>query len=170
MDKCSHTEHCCALHGCKYNNPDCPVYLGHKPQSFTCEDCHDYEQGYANISQEEFQKRRGEITVIDDVAERAEALAFLEKEKAKKNPSKKLIELLEHRLEALDLVVATRNGDEGFSWILEIIPKSGKQELCVLTSDSKKEAIAECNGIIGQRTDLQRARLFRTRLEKQFRL
>lgn len=39
--KCSHTEHCCILHGCKYNDEDCPVVTGLKRQSFPCEDCHD---------------------------------------------------------------------------------------------------------------------------------
>jgi|CXWL01.1.fsa_nt_gi hypothetical protein len=39
MEKCVHTEHCCRIHGCKYSDNDCPVYLGQKPQSFSCEDC-----------------------------------------------------------------------------------------------------------------------------------
>lgn len=34
-----HTEHCCAKHGCKYGQPECPVANGQKPQSFPCEDC-----------------------------------------------------------------------------------------------------------------------------------
>ena len=38
-DKCVHTEHCCKKHGCKYNDYNCPVAFGDKPQSFPCEWC-----------------------------------------------------------------------------------------------------------------------------------
>lgn len=34
-----HTEHCCAQHGCKYSDSDCPVASGNKPQSYPCESC-----------------------------------------------------------------------------------------------------------------------------------
>lgn len=34
-----HTEHCCAQHGCKYADSDCPVASGNKPQSYPCESC-----------------------------------------------------------------------------------------------------------------------------------
>jgi hypothetical protein len=34
-----HTEHCCARHGCKYGDDDCPVALGQKAQSYLCESC-----------------------------------------------------------------------------------------------------------------------------------
>jgi len=34
-----HTEHCCVIHGCKYNNNDCPVDLGELKQSYPCESC-----------------------------------------------------------------------------------------------------------------------------------
>lgn len=34
-----HTEHCCARHGCKYGDEDCPVELGLKKQSYLCEWC-----------------------------------------------------------------------------------------------------------------------------------
>lgn len=34
-----HTEHCCAIHGCKYGKEDCTVYAGGKPQSYACESC-----------------------------------------------------------------------------------------------------------------------------------
>lgn len=37
-----HTEHCCSIHGCKYNDPNCSVTTGKRPQSFPCESC-DYE-------------------------------------------------------------------------------------------------------------------------------
>lgn len=39
VDTCVHTEHCCKIHGCKYNKDDCPVVLGLKPQSCNCETC-----------------------------------------------------------------------------------------------------------------------------------
>lgn len=39
MEKCVHTEHCCRVHGCKYGDSDCPVWLGYKPQSHPCETC-----------------------------------------------------------------------------------------------------------------------------------
>ena len=42
MYRCAHTEHCCRMHGCKYGDDYCPVWLGYKAQSFACEDC-DYE-------------------------------------------------------------------------------------------------------------------------------
>jgi hypothetical protein len=38
-DKCVHTEHCCKKHGCKYIDPECPVVLSLKNQSFPCEEC-----------------------------------------------------------------------------------------------------------------------------------
>jgi hypothetical protein len=34
-----HTSHCCAKHGCKYGNAECPVVLGTHQQEFPCEDC-----------------------------------------------------------------------------------------------------------------------------------
>ena len=34
-----HTEHCCAIHGCKYRDPCCTVTTGKAPQSYDCEDC-----------------------------------------------------------------------------------------------------------------------------------
>jgi len=39
-----HTEHCCAIHGCKYGDSYCPVEKGKKPQSYLCESCHDMEE------------------------------------------------------------------------------------------------------------------------------
>ena len=37
--KCVHTEHCCIEDGCKYDNDDCPVWLGLQAQSHPCEYC-----------------------------------------------------------------------------------------------------------------------------------
>lgn len=39
-----HTEHCCAIHGCKYGDDDCSVATGRKMQSFPCETC-DFDDG-----------------------------------------------------------------------------------------------------------------------------
>lgn len=36
-----HTEHCCALHGCKYNNAYCTVTMAKAAQSYPCEGCLD---------------------------------------------------------------------------------------------------------------------------------
>lgn len=40
-EKDVHTEHCCVNHGCKYGDNDCPVILGIKKQSFSCELCYE---------------------------------------------------------------------------------------------------------------------------------
>jgi hypothetical protein len=37
-----HTEHCCALHGCKYDQYRCTVVTRQKPQSWMCEWCYDW--------------------------------------------------------------------------------------------------------------------------------
>ena len=45
MDKSKwgvHASHCCALHGCKYGDKDCPVFSGEIKQEYTCESC-DYD-------------------------------------------------------------------------------------------------------------------------------
>lgn len=34
-----HITHCCALHGCKYGDEDCPVATGKVGQEYSCEDC-----------------------------------------------------------------------------------------------------------------------------------
>ena len=43
-----HTEHCCAIHGCKYRDDDCTVETGKLIQSYPCESCgpHPYDQSY----------------------------------------------------------------------------------------------------------------------------
>lgn len=40
-EKDVHTEHCCRIHGCKYNDSGCSVANKTKIQSFECEDCTD---------------------------------------------------------------------------------------------------------------------------------
>lgn len=42
MDKSKwsvHEGHCCALHGCKYGDEDCPVVSGETQQAYLCESC-----------------------------------------------------------------------------------------------------------------------------------
>ena len=39
-----HQTHCCAIHGCKYGDHDCPVVSGKIIQTYACEDCRDYHQ------------------------------------------------------------------------------------------------------------------------------
>lgn len=34
-----HETHCCAKHGCKYGDEDCPVVIGFIKQKYDCEDC-----------------------------------------------------------------------------------------------------------------------------------
>lgn len=34
-----HEEHCCAKHGCKYGDKNCPVVIGLTKQHYPCEDC-----------------------------------------------------------------------------------------------------------------------------------
>lgn len=34
-----HTSHCCAAHGCKYGDKDCPVEMRLLVQEYACEDC-----------------------------------------------------------------------------------------------------------------------------------
>jgi hypothetical protein len=49
-----HTEHCCAIHGCKYKDNDCPVVNRVLKQSFLCEDCDaDIRDGVPPIALEE---------------------------------------------------------------------------------------------------------------------
>ncbi len=65
-----HTEHCCRIHGCKYADDTCPVWLGYKTQSFACETCHPsvFDDHYHTVNikdvpkihQKEFKRRREE--------------------------------------------------------------------------------------------------------------
>lgn len=34
-----HQSHCCVVHGCKYNDEDCPVVAGKIHQLYLCETC-----------------------------------------------------------------------------------------------------------------------------------
>lgn len=45
-----HTEHCCILHGCKYGYEHCPVVLGLQRQSFSCEECEEFNEHPLNPS------------------------------------------------------------------------------------------------------------------------
>ena len=39
-----HVAHCCATHGCKYGNADCPVVLKTHKQKYPCEACDFYAE------------------------------------------------------------------------------------------------------------------------------
>lgn len=42
MDKTkygAHSTHCCAIHGCKYGDDDCPIVSGEINQKYECQDC-----------------------------------------------------------------------------------------------------------------------------------
>ena len=57
-DKCVHTEHCCAEHGCKYGDNDCPVWLGFAKQSCGYWDGGDTVYPIPEIPTEVFMNRR----------------------------------------------------------------------------------------------------------------
>lgn len=44
-----HQYHCCALHGCKYGDDDCPVVLMQTRQDYTCEYCSD--DGFVEVEE-----------------------------------------------------------------------------------------------------------------------
>ena len=46
-----HATHCCKWHGCKYGDPDCPVWREEIEQEYLCEDCR------AVLEEEEYYKR-----------------------------------------------------------------------------------------------------------------
>ena len=41
-----HETHCCADHGCKYGDKDCPVALGEIKQAYECEYCGDEKEQF----------------------------------------------------------------------------------------------------------------------------
>lgn len=47
-----HKSHCCILHGCKYNECDCPVNAGEITQSYICEEC--FDDGLSSLKDIEF--------------------------------------------------------------------------------------------------------------------
>ncbi|PGK51898.1 hypothetical protein CN918_29340 [Priestia megaterium] len=49
----THQTHCCAIHGCKYGDKDCPVKLRQIAQDYTCESCD--HSGFENVGQIEEQ-------------------------------------------------------------------------------------------------------------------
>lgn len=79
-NECVHTRHCCVVHGCKYGDKGCPVYLGYKKQDSPCYTCkfgidelesgseHKYNFQYEiinfpEISQKEIKRRRKEFNL-----------------------------------------------------------------------------------------------------------
>ena len=47
-----HTEHCCAIHGCKYHElKDCTVVTKGEPQSYPCEICDEVRSEIVRVLQ-----------------------------------------------------------------------------------------------------------------------
>jgi hypothetical protein len=44
-----HVHHCCAIHGCKYGNEDCPVANKELKQIYLCEYCE--EDGFSTVGE-----------------------------------------------------------------------------------------------------------------------
>lgn len=47
-----HESHCCAVHGCKYGDKDCPVVNRKIPQKYPCEECTDQKWEHKNLFKE----------------------------------------------------------------------------------------------------------------------
>lgn len=45
-----HLAHCCAIHGCKYGDPKCPVVNGQMLQKYLCEECSNVRNTWTNIA------------------------------------------------------------------------------------------------------------------------
>ena len=65
-----HTEHCCAVHGCKYGDRGCSVKTGAKAQSYTCERC-DYALESYNVLKQEYEK----VSAIQEIIKYNKMLA-----------------------------------------------------------------------------------------------
>ncbi|WP_081235193.1 MULTISPECIES: hypothetical protein [Pseudomonas] len=65
-----HESHCCARHGCKYGDDDCPVVQGRVEQLYPCEDC-DYETRRVEAAMQ----KAVELGLIADTPESRSALA-----------------------------------------------------------------------------------------------
>lgn len=44
-----HAGHCCAQHGCKYGDPDCPVFNHRVEQKYSCDSCMTVEDAQSYI-------------------------------------------------------------------------------------------------------------------------
>ena len=64
-----HATHCCAIHGCKYCDDDCPVVLGQVKQEIDCEDCQ-----YEKLRLDAAMRKAVELGVLQDTPEHREAL------------------------------------------------------------------------------------------------
>lgn len=75
----THETHCCAIHGCKYNEEDCPVVSKEIKQQYLCPDCHETFNDMDDVVEillvqnkikELRAKGESEITIRLDVLER----------------------------------------------------------------------------------------------------
>lgn len=66
---CVHTRHCCRVHGCKYGEVDCPVWLVQRSQECPCEVCWEYDiksiESVPKIKIKEIIKRRSECSLLE---------------------------------------------------------------------------------------------------------
>jgi len=60
-----HRNHCCVLHGCKYNDVDCPVVNRLIDQEYICEDCEAH--GIKNV--DSLKKILSTIIYNDDITQ-----------------------------------------------------------------------------------------------------
>jgi hypothetical protein len=65
-----HASHCCAQHGCKYGDDDCPVVQGTIEQLYPCESCDDESRRL-----EAGMKKAVELGLIADTPATRSALA-----------------------------------------------------------------------------------------------
>jgi hypothetical protein len=63
-EKDVHTEHCCIIHGCKYNDENCTVANGIKTQSFPCEWCDEEEKQKSPLEQENEKLRQAYARLV----------------------------------------------------------------------------------------------------------
>lgn len=61
-----HITHCCIKHGCKYNDPGCPIVLGLVKQEYQCEDCYNIENGNWYFSYEDMRKAFNHERIVND--------------------------------------------------------------------------------------------------------
>lgn len=64
-----HASHCCARHGCKYFEEDCPVVTGQVKQLYNCEECDDEAERVGAAM-----KKAVELGVMQDTPEMRAAL------------------------------------------------------------------------------------------------
>lgn len=62
-----HAAHCCAKHGCKYGNDECPVQAGNVKQEHPCEYCDMDDEAAAPVVDKIVKWLEGHITELENV-------------------------------------------------------------------------------------------------------